>query len=187
MLQHDLIAALAMDFVGNDVQVEELDLLVSELVFLAQRRRLLAIDRRNLRFEANDQAGNSDDRILAHRHRIAPALQATGGGRHIIGILDAFAGRAACLGEADQEVGVPVTADLLLEHVLQKEVLSFLVFVGHTRVDAGEIVREWAHIMIVVLGPAREMVAAELAARPGDAEGRLVGALPLDGVFQCGA
>src|SRR5690242_20013048 len=45
VLQHDLVAALAVDLVGDDVQVEELDLLVGELVLLAQRRGLLAVDR----------------------------------------------------------------------------------------------------------------------------------------------
>src|SRR5258707_1408542 len=46
------------------------------------------------------------------------------------------------------------------------------VLVGHARIDVSEVVGEGADVVVVVLGPAREVLARELAARPGDAERR---------------
>src|SRR5579872_5788925 len=60
VLQHDLVAALAMNLVGDDVQVEELHLLIRELVFVAQGRRLAAVDRGHLRFETDHKTGRSE-------------------------------------------------------------------------------------------------------------------------------
>ena len=108
-------------------------------------------------------------------------------GGHVVGIVDALARGAAGLGEADQQVGVAVAADLLLVHVGEQEILGFGDSGRACAHRCSEIVRERADIVVVVLRPAREVRAAELAARPGDAEGRLVGALALDGVLEGGA
>ncbi len=169
------------------MQVEELDFLVAELVLVAQRGRLLAVDGGHLRLQADHQRRDGNHRVLAHRHRVAPALQAARGGRHVLGIGHALAGRAAGFGEADQEVGVAIATDLFLEHVGQQKVLGLGHVVRRAGVDVGQVVGEGAHVVIVVLGPAREMGAAELARGPGDAEGRLVGALALDGALEGGA
>src|SRR4051812_15905474 len=80
-----------------------------------------------------------------------------------------------------------VAADLLLVHVVQEEILCILELVGHARINAGEVVGEWADIVVMVLGPAREVFAREFAACPGDAEGRLGSRASLDGVLQRGA
>jgi hypothetical protein len=135
MLEHDLVAALAVDLVGHDVQVEELDLLVGELVLLAQRGRLLAVDRRHLRLEPDHQARYGDDRVLAHGRRRSTSSAGRAWWRHVVGMVTRVARRAAGLGEADQEIGMPVAADLLLVHVVQQEVLRVLVLVRHARVD----------------------------------------------------
>jgi hypothetical protein len=79
---------------------------------------------------------------------------------------------------------MPVAADFLLVHVGEQEVLRVGEAVGHARVDAREVVGERADVVVVVLRPAGEMRAAELAARPSHAERRLVGALALDRVFE---
>ncbi|MGY4425721.1 hypothetical protein ACVWY2_008170 [Bradyrhizobium sp. JR6.1] len=86
--------------------------------------------------------------------------------------------------KADQQIGVTIAPDLLLIHIGEQEVLCFLILLRHPRIDVAEVVGERTDIVVVVLGPAREMRAAELAARPGDAERRLVGALSLDGIFE---
>ena len=80
-----------------------------------------------------------------------------------------------------------VAADLLLVHVVQQEVLRVLELVRHPRVDEREVVGERPDVVVVVLGPARKMLARELAARPGDAERRLRGGAAENGVFQGGA
>src|SRR5689334_14289182 len=70
----DLEAALAMLGVGDDVEGEEGHLLLGEAVFLEERRRRLAVDRRHLRFEANEETGERlGERPL--RLAIAPALE----------------------------------------------------------------------------------------------------------------
>ena len=187
MLEHDLVAALAMDLVGNDVQVEEFDFLVGELVLFAQRRGLFAVDRRHLRLQPHHQPGDRDDGILAHGHRIAPALQAARGGRHVVGVLHPRTGGTAGLRETDQQVGMAVTADFFLIHVGQQEILGFLVAVRGARVDVAQVVRKRADVVVMVFRPARQMGARQLAAGPGHRERGLVGALALDGVFQGGA
>ena len=48
VLENDLVAALAVNFVGDDVEIEKFDLLIGEFVFFTERRRLLAVDRRYL-------------------------------------------------------------------------------------------------------------------------------------------
>ncbi|SOZ27985.1 exported hypothetical protein [Cupriavidus taiwanensis] len=186
VLQHDLVAALAVDLVRDDMQVEELDLFVSELVLVAQRRGLLAVDRRHLRLQSDHKAGHGHDRILAHGHRIAPALQAARGGRHVVRVDHALARGAAGFGKADQQVGVAVATDLFLVHVGEQEILGFGIAVRRTGVDVAQVIRERADVVIVVLGPAREMGAGQLAAGPGHAERRLVGALAFDGFFKGG-
>src|SRR6185369_12295369 len=80
-----------------------------------------------------------------------------------------------------------VAADLFLVHVVQQEVLRVLVLVGHARVDQGEVIGERPDVVVMVLGPARQVLARELAARPGDTERRLGGGATLDSVFQRGA
>jgi hypothetical protein len=77
-----------------------------------------------------------------------------------------------------------VAADLLLVHVGQQEVLRLGHMVGRAGVQVTEVVGERADIVVVILGPAGEVRAAELAARPRNAERRLVGALALDGFFK---
>ncbi len=187
MGQHDLIAALAVDLVRDDVQIEELDLFVRELVLVAQRWGLAAVDGRHLALETDDEGRYRHDRVLAHGHRITPALQAPGGGRHVVGILHPVGRGAARLGKADQQVGVANAADFLLVHVLQKEILRLLVLVRHARIDVAQVVGKGTDIVEVVLGPAREMRPRELAGGPGDREGREIGALALDGVLERGA
>src|ERR1700675_1581637 len=80
-----------------------------------------------------------------------------------------------------------ITSDFLLVHIGEQEILGFLILFGHPRIDVTEIVGERPDIMVVVLRPTREMRAAQLAAGPGDTEGRLVRALALDRVFEGGA
>ena len=83
-------------------------------VALGERGRDAVPDRMRLRVPVQQQqrrpraAGDGDDRILAHRDRVAPALQSARRRRHVVGIDDALARRAAGFGEADQEVGVAV-------------------------------------------------------------------------------
>src|SRR5205085_2725193 len=130
---------------------------------------------------------DGDDRVFAHRGRVAPALQAARDGRHVVGIRDALARRAARFGEADEEIGVAVAADFFLVHVVQQEVLRILELVGHARVDVAEVVGERPDVVVMVLRPAGEVIARELAARPRDAERRLGGGAAFDGVFEGGA
>ena len=77
-----------------------------------------------------------------------------------------------------------IAADLFFIHVDEQKILRFGVAVGHAGIDVSKIVRERADIVKMVLRPARQMHATELAACPGDAERRLVGALTLDGVLK---
>ena len=80
-----------------------------------------------------------------------------------------------------------IATDFLFIHVGEQEILGFGEGVGRAGVDVGQVVGKRADVMEVILGPARQVGAAELAGRPRDAEGRLVGAFALDGVFQGGA
>ncbi|KJD14863.1 hypothetical protein UN67_17920, partial [Vibrio cholerae O1 biovar El Tor] len=79
--------------------------------------------------------GHGHDRVFAHRHGVAPALQRPRRGRHVVRIGDPFAGGAAGLGEADQQVGMAVAADFLFIHVGQQEILGLGVGVGRAGVQ----------------------------------------------------
>ncbi|MNT15140.1 hypothetical protein D3C72_1501800 [compost metagenome] len=80
-----------------------------------------------------------------------------------------------------------VAADFLFIHVGQQEVLGLGVGIGRAGVQVAQVVGERAHVVVVVLGPAGQMLAAELALGPGNGKGRCVGALALDRVFQRGS
>ena len=79
-----------------------------------------------------------------------------------------------------------VAADFLFVHVGQQEILGLGVGVGRAGVQVTQVVGERADVVVVVLGPARQVLAAELAFGPGDRKRRGVGALALDCVFQRG-
>ena len=69
VLEHDLVATLAVDLVGRDVEVEELGLLLGEAVLLEQHRVLAAVDRGHLRLETDHEGGGGDGEVLADRGR----------------------------------------------------------------------------------------------------------------------
>ena len=73
-----------------------------------------------------------------------------------------------------------VAADLLLIHVGEQEILRLDILLRHAGIDVGEIVGEGADIVVMVLGPARQMLARQRAGRPGLGEGRGIGALAAD-------
>src|SRR5690606_28454459 len=187
VFQNDLVAAFAVDFVGDDVQIEEFDLFVGETILVTQRGRLLAIDRGDLRFQADHQAGYGHDRVFAHGDAVTPGLQGTGGGAHVVGIDNALTGGAAGFRKTDQQISVTVAPDFLFVHVGQQEVLGFGVLLGHAGVQIAQVVGEGADVVIMVLRPACQVLARELATCPGNAEGRGVGALAFDSVFKGGA
>jgi hypothetical protein len=81
---------------------------------------------------------------------------------------------------------VAVAADFFLIHVVQQEVLGVLEFIRHARIDGRQVIGERADVVVVVLGPAREVRARELSARPGNAERRLGRGAALDRLFQRG-
>ncbi|KAG1391770.1 hypothetical protein G6F59_014798 [Rhizopus arrhizus] len=79
-----------------------------------------------------------------------------------------------------------VAADFLFIHVGQQEVLGLGIGIRRAGIQVAQVVGERTHIVIVVLCPPRQVLAAELAFSPGDGKGRSVGALALDRVFQRG-
>ena len=184
VVEHDLVAALAVDLVGGDVEVEELGLVLGEAVLVEQRRVLLAVDRRHLRLEPDDEGGGGDGEVLADRDGVAPALQAAGDGVHVAGSVTRSRVGAARLGEADQQIGVADVGQLLLVHVLEEEVLGVGGVVGRVGVDVAEVVGERADVVVVVLGPAGEVLALQLAVRPGQAERGVLRLAALDRVLE---
>ena len=187
VVEHDLVAALAVDLVGGDVQVEELDLVLGEAVHLEQRDDLLLVDLGTCDSRPTTSAAVATAKCSRMRRRVAPGLQAAGHRVGVVRVLDALAGRAARLGEADQQVGVADVGQLLLVHVLEEEVLGVGGVVGRVGVDVAEVVGERADVVVVVLGPAGEVVALQLAVGPGLAERGVLGLAALDGVLECGA
>src|SRR5262245_22110771 len=66
----DLVATLAVDLVGLDVDGEELYLAIAEAVVRLERRQVAAVDPRHLGLEADQQAGGG------HMERLARGLVA---------------------------------------------------------------------------------------------------------------
>jgi hypothetical protein len=136
------------------------------------------------RLEADHECGGGDGEVLAERHGVAPALQALGDRRGVLDVHHALAGGARGLGEADQQVGVADVGELLLVHVLEEEVLGVGGRVGGVGVDVAEVVGERADVVVVVLRPAGEVVALELAVRPRRGERRVLRLAALDRLLE---
>src|SRR6266850_6341535 len=115
----DLVAALAVDFIGLDVDGEELHLVIVEAVLRLERRQIALVDAGHLRLQPDEQPGGRDVEGLARRLE-APRRQRTGR-RQLPRRLDLLAAHAARLAEADQEVDV-LGAGFLLDDVLEQEV-----------------------------------------------------------------
>ena len=175
VLEHDLVAALAVDLVGGDVQVEELGLPLREPVLVDQRGVLGAVDRGHLRLQAHDQRRGGHHEVLPARHVVHPALHALGEGHGVVAVLHVGPGASARLGEADQQVGVAVVAEFFLVHVLQEEVLGVAGVVGRVGVHEAEVVAERADVVVVVGGPVNEVLLVQLAGGPGPAERGVLG------------
>jgi hypothetical protein len=79
---------------------------------------------------------------------------------------------------------VAVAADFLFVHVRQEEILGFGVGVRRAGIQVAQVVGERTDVVVVVFGPALQMLAGELAFSPGNGKGRSVGAFALDRVFQ---
>src|SRR5882724_3067546 len=112
----DLVAPLAVDFVGLDVDGEEFDFVIAESVEGLQRGQVALVDAWHLRLEANQQPSRRDVEGPL-RSLVAPGRQPPRGGqlllrRHFL------AAHSACLGEADEKIDV-LDPRLLLDDVLE--------------------------------------------------------------------
>lgn len=184
VLQHDLVAPLTVDLVGGDVQVEELGLPLGELVLVDEGGVLGPVDGRDLRLQAHDQRGGGHGEVLGARHVVHPALQPLGERGGVAPVLHVLPGAAAGLGEADEQIGVAVVAQLLLVHVLEQEVLGVPGVVGGLGVHQAQVVPEGPHVVVVVGGPVNEVVLVEFARGPGPAERSVLGHGAREGLLQ---
>ena len=166
------------------MQVEELGLPLGELVLVDEGGVLGPVDGRDLRLQAHDQRGGGHGEVLGARHVVHPALQPLGERGGVAPVLHVLAGAAAGLGEADEQIGVAVVAQLLLVHVLEQEVLGVPGVVGGLGVHQAQIVPEGPHVVVVVGGPVNEVVLVEFARGPGSAERGVLGHGAREGLLQ---
>ena len=137
-----------------------------EAVLLEEHWVLTAIDRRDLRFETDDESSCGNSEVLAHCDCVAPALQTACHSGGVVDVHHTLASGARRLCEADQEVRVTHIGQLFLVHVLEEEVLRVGRVIRRVRVDVTQVVGERSHVVIVVFRPTREVLAFEFAVGP---------------------
>ena len=77
-----------------------------------------------------------------------------------------------------------VAANLFFIHIGQQKVLGLHILSWRAGIQIPQVIGERPDVVVVVLGPTRQVLAAQLASRPGNAERGVVGALAYDGGFQ---
>ena len=76
---------------------------------------------------------------------------------------------------------------LLFVHVLQQEVLGLTWRVGHRGVHVAHVVGEWPDVLVVVLGPAGEVLALREALAHATENGASLASRPLIALSRCGS
>ena len=157
----DLIAALAVNLVGLDVDREELDFAVREAVVRLERRQVALIDARHLGLESDEQSGRRDvERLVGHLE--TPGGEAAGRRQLLLG-LHLGPRDAARLREADQQIDV-LGAGLFLDDVLEQEIPR--VRIRAPAVHRGAPARELRDVLIVLGRPRPELGPRQLAFHP---------------------
>src|ERR1051326_2839292 len=178
----DLVAALAVDFVGLDVDREELHLVVAEAVVLLERREIALVDAGDLRLEPDEEPRRRDVERRA-RGLVAPGRECPRGGE-LASRQHLLAADPARFAEADEQVDV-LHAALLLDDVLEQEIAR--VGVRASREDGRAPLRELANVLEVLAHPLAQLLPRQLAVDPRVRE-RVHAAVPrVDGVLELGA
>src|SRR6266536_3462721 len=173
---HDLVAPLAVDFVGLDVDGEELDFVIAESVERLEGGQVALVDTRHQRLETHEEAGGGDmERTL--RGLVAPCGQPPRGGQLLAG-LHFLATHSAGFREANEKIDV-LDSRFLLDDVLEQKIAG--VRVGALGIDGGAPPRELRDILVVLAGPRAELLAAQLSFDPLLGEGIHAAVLGLDG------
>src|SRR3989449_1683608 len=157
----DLVAALAVDLVGLDVDREELDLVVGEAVVRLERGQVALVDARHLGLEPDEEPRRRDvERLMGHLE--APRGEAAGRRELLLG-LHLGPRDTARLREADQQVDV-LGAGLFLDDVLEQEVPR--VRIRALAVYGGAPARELRDVLVMLGRPGAELGTRELTLHP---------------------